>query len=1807
MTNDEFESDTSFSKGNRNANDGSGPATPHRSKRINLGTPANYYFKYMNSSKKSASNDLSIRKDEDEDNTGTISIPGFQIGGDNAKTETSFFSMAGSSTASEGSVDLLNKSTLSDTTELTASNFVLVTTSKQNMVQGIRELKARAQKKENVENGKDATEQAQSVPMKQRENATADNLKTTLSGHMPENDIEPPSSKVHQSQQEVPRKLQQQPMKSASPSLRSRISSSPASLRKFHENLKNSRMRRQQQREEDTKRRLSIEADNTIDSMNAQLEALTKHSSSNRKRLPPPFTQLSQESPSQESSLEVSSRQASPAASSTDATATINIADLDDLLGIEVPTRRGNQESTKKHISAVQHALNDENSTSSILAKDDTPALQANANEMEISSTPNRTSSFIENSRFGEESKIESKPCSLDVKTQYSSPSSTNASLKLRSASSNQRKRMTPSNLSSTPQRVVNPRSVFSPASNTRSAKKRRKLLEEEEKLHASSAISAVIITRNEPSKIGTCLFHKASTTENDSSIESESSGMVTGTQRDQGDGDSPIGNDDTASLGEIADIFGSNGTNSITSPDVEAGELYHYNSKETGYKAEYQETASITDINDLIKQGFPPSQEFSGRAEIEESLLSTDESRVSQDPGYDDAKQLENKNMHTVQETRHFLSSDDSNSSSALKEGNGSALKEIRETIADELGPVLEDNTSSISPQSNVLCTPPDTQEIASQSNLSSESQHSLHSTKEFPKSPIRLTPNNRKKLTPSKLGPTPRRVMNPMNPNSPARNTRNSLKSSRSLDSSGLNSVLGGEPSKDCAPAEDQPDSVGNEEVVRFGKRRQSLSLQPITRQVAEPLHFEDKPFKKLPSGILSSKKKPFSRRSVAFGSPEAAEYNIGSPSVSLTPMPKGRAKALFALPAKCGISLENEIHKNQTENQTNQYTEDELGMDVLIDKITVEQMNNSPKLSPIEKRKTDTDVFQVPSNMMSIQGNLCCEDRTVELESGMQLLLAKNMKELEKQHSLNTKHSPSVSPVECRDNSVELTDSESIASIHSKYEKYTADLVLPIDAQRLDFSHVSETSKRDYSSADVEDGKTVELEGNMLSLLHATCSKEGDTEQKSIPNNDNMEMSQSTGNLKSMNSNANVEDGKTVELEGNILSLLQATNSGDTEKESIAKNKMETSVDSASIANVEDDKTMELEGNMLSLLQATESGDNEKESIPNDNMEMRVDSASLMQFTGNLKSMSSIANVEDDKTMELEGNMLTLLQAACCKEGGTEQESIAKDKMEISVDAASLMINNDISQKFTGNLKSLSSNANVEGSKTVELEGNMSSLLQTTDAYKIKTGKDENALIDKDGMDADLSSSIVTEVRPQSPGSSNINEACRIDTRFDVTETSDVKVRRRKSLSSKSFTLDRIDQSQKAVCGEVERRTDLEGTAAASLISVVKDDPDFFSVIQNKIQCSGDSSDIQKSLKNLVQAGQTLIEYEWNSWLVTVLESFYGPLNDIPQIFANDETKLDEAFQHCKNMQIDISFMSDRKTKRARRKSLLRHQSLVTKLEVEIDNIEAQLSTIRSELEEIEREENDIFKATTDCQGIHQEAEFCDDLKSKAESSQKTFLSLRGLHSWSIGTISEQDLEFSTIGSCPHTHLKLLYKGTKFGKASTNLLSKSDATHLIAKSLHAYQGSIASFLEMATRRLMSMSSESNENGSIRISHHLQKYTWHIGRLDLVAKEFQVVQRRFNGKLCRNGAEGIFSFIVEFESEKSIIVADFTIEPVYPSFPVEVRLDLISGEQDLERVRRALVKNAKPGFGSLSRACDIIQSIVRGKGGVN
>jgi hypothetical protein len=412
---------------------------------------------------------------------------------------------------------------------------------------------------------------------------------------------------------------------------------------------------------------------------------------------------------------------------------------------------------------------------------------------------------------------------------------------------------------------------------------------------------------------------------------------------------------------------------------------------------------------------------------------------------------------------------------------------------------------------------------------------------------SPMRLTPNSHKKPTPTKIAPSPRRIPNPQHTNSPAKNTRSAKKATVQLEDEmepnhlsiskrRLSEISNTENNRDGdVKVLLQKFDLDTDTTIGTSKRRKSSiqGLPPSARDKENSMLMSPMPRKSQPVGILSSRKKmrsaiKSSQRSVAFGSPEAAEYNIGSPSVSMTPMPSIRAKELYSIPRDNKVTGE----ASDTSSPAVEHTvEIEADLNVLVDKITIENMKGSPELSPISNARDDTGPVVLPGNynvskskpeddVLSMQsdsidastlGGTPREEMTIELETGMEGLIA-NMKFDPKHSPLSASCDKSLSsaiqdgvkggPMEDKsvlspaESSIEMTDAQSIASLNSaKSDKFTSKLQL--NAQKLDFTlNVVETLgnlEGSDESMDVDEGDTVELENGMTGLLAAAGVRE------------------------------------------------------------------------------------------------------------------------------------------------------------------------------------------------------------------------------------------------------------------------------------------------------------------------------------------------------------------------------------------------------------------------------------------------------------------------------------------------------------------------------------------------------------------------------------------------------------------------------------------------------------------------------------------------------------------------------------------
>jgi hypothetical protein len=267
----------------------------------------------------------------------------------------------------------------------------------------------------------------------------------------------------------------------------------------------------------------------------------------------------------------------------------------------------------------------------------------------------------------------------------------------------------------------------------------------------------------------------------------------------------------------------------------------------------------------------------------------------------------------------------------------------------------------------------------------------------------------------------------------------------------------------------------------------------------------------------------------------------------------------------------------------------------------------------------------------------------------------------------------------------------------------------------------------------------------------------------------------------------------------------------------------------------------------------------------------------------------------------------------------------------------------------------------------------------------------------------------------------------------------------------------------------------------------------------------------------------------------------------------------------------------------------------------LEDEIRRLEIQISETRNLLNEAVEEEHDFESRRIAEVQVEASRDDCKLALSMAESSQKDYMSLKGLHSWNLLFVDKSRLQLALIGQSRQSFNTLDFKFEALKPATSFTRAPVPAT--VKRSLQIYNSSVASFVEHTVRDLSEKILDRSLDET-RVPLRIQSIAWAIGRVDVVAGELQSLLNRYNGKLYPSTSTPLRSFLInfEFESRSAKLGVEFEIHASYPCFPIDMRIDVWEGCVDLEDVRRTLIKNTRPGFGYLSRACDIVKTFVEG-----
>ena len=118
-------------------------------------------------------------------------------------------------------------------------------------------------------------------------------------------------------------------------------------------------------------------------------------------------------------------------------------------------------------------------------------------------------------------------------------------------------------------------------------------------------------------------------------------------------------------------------------------------------------------------------------------------------------------------------------------------------------------------------------------------------------------------------------------------------------------------------------------------------------------------------------------------------------------------------------------------------------------------------------------------------------------------------------------------------------------------------------------------------------------------------------------------------------------------------------------------------------------------------------------------------------------------------------------------------------------------------------------------------------------------------------------------------------------------------------------------------------------------------------------------------------------------------------------------------------------------------------------------------------------------------------------------------------------------------------------------------------------------------------------------------QISKVSQHVSWKLRRLDLIGKELMQLISRYDSILKHEYNEGNNYFILNTDFESTCgsnrIRASFDIGYAYPFSSMEVSMEVVKGEVDIDELSRQLLNTVRPGYGYLSRACNIFSTFMK------
>jgi hypothetical protein len=278
-----------------------------------------------------------------------------------------------------------------------------------------------------------------------------------------------------------------------------------------------------------------------------------------------------------------------------------------------------------------------------------------------------------------------------------------------------------------------------------------------------------------------------------------------------------------------------------------------------------------------------------------------------------------------------------------------------------------------------------------------------------------------------------------------------------------------------------------------------------------------------------------------------------------------------------------------------------------------------------------------------------------------------------------------------------------------------------------------------------------------------------------------------------------------------------------------------------------------------------------------------------------------------------------------------------------------------------------------------------------------------------------------------------------------------------------------------------------------------------------------------------------------------------------------------------------------------------TLLRYrQAEVDALEKDIAELEGDLHMFQENFDKATMEANMFSNLMNSIKENRAISIAIDSEEESAMALSQKYDTLWGAMKFKPALLKDPNFKFQYHGSSPKTCMMLSFQIT----SPTSVLcgAKVDATKyenpFTTESNRL--ATMSMFLQIRMADMCNKLCQTTLRSASDISPELRRVEWEMGRLEGTAKEIAVLKERYRSivQFSRIDDSLLFQLKLTFTSQSGLrrLGASFQITEAYPFSPLDICLDSFDESIDVETLQKLLVKYAKPGFGYLSRICDIL-----------